>query len=313
MDLKSNSLYYKTEYQDESFPVNLYRITRHSCDPPGRGYRDLHWHDAVQFTLVLKGTLMIQVGGQDFSLEEGDGIFINSGRLHITTDISENGEYVSLDFPEKIFSFYPGSKMEQKFVLPYTNNYALTAIALKKEIDWQRDILSLLWDLAEELTSKKKFAYEYSAALKIAAIWHQLISNIHLEMPAPLPSFIRRQERIQTLIAYIQQNYSFNISINDIADSANISMAECFRCFCSVVHLAPHEYLTKYRINRSIELLNETSLSITEISCQVGYNYTSQFIKSFKMQIGMTPKEYRGCHFAALSGKTMNQRKLPVE
>jgi len=293
MNPKTNSLYYKTEYSDESFPVNLYTITKYTCIPAGRGYKDLHWHDAVQFTLVLKGSLSIQVNGEDFDLSEGEGIFINSGLLHITNSISDDGVYISLDFPEKMFSFYPGSKMEQKYVLPYININAFPTIHLKPEVDWQRNILAILWQLRNELITKETFAYEYSAALKIGTIWHQLISHIHLDIPIPSSSIVRSQERVQTLIAYIQTNFGSNIAIKDIASSANISVAECFRCFKSTVHLSPYEYLTKYRINRSIDLLNETTLCITEISGIVGFNYTSQYIKAFKKIIGLTPNEYR--------------------
>jgi len=309
MNTKFDPLYYKTFYQDESFPINLYRITRYSCDPPGRGYNDLHWHDAVQFTLAVKGSLTIRVNGEDFELAQGDGIFINSGLLHITTDISDEGEYISLDFPEKMLSFYPGSKMEQKFVQPYINNYALPAVALKKGVDWQGDILDLLWQLIREVSAKECFAPEYKAALSISEIWYLLISNINLDIPESSTPVLRRQERVQTLIAFIQNNYGSNITIGDISASANISVAECCRCFTRLVHSAPYEYLTKYRINRSIDLLNETSLSITEIAGQVGFNYTGQFIKAFKKQIGMTPKEYRGCHFTSLSDNETNKTK----
>ncbi len=296
MDHSKNTLYYKTEYPDDAFPVNLYTITKYSCVPQGRGYKDLHWHDAIQFTMVLKGRLSIRVNGDDFELEEGDGIFINSGLLHVTNNISEDGVYVSLDFPEKMVSFYPGSRMEQKFVLPYINNGLLPAILLKPEIHWQQSILILLWELRDELTTKKGFAYEYSAAVKIGMIWHQLISNMRFDVLPLSSSFIRRQERVQTLIAFIQNNFASNITIKDIANSANISAAECFRCFKSVVHLSPYEYLTKYRINRSIDLLNETASCITEISGRVGFNYASQYIKAFKKIIGLTPNEYRACH-----------------
>lgn len=296
MNHTANTLYYKTEYTDDTFPINIYTITKYSCVPPGRGYKDLHWHDAVQFTMVLKGRLSMRVNGDDFELEEGDGIFINSGLLHVTNNISEDGVYVSLDFPEKMVSFYPGSRMEQKFVLPYINNGALPAILLKPEIHWQQSILSLLWELRDELTNKKGFAYEYSAALKISMIWYRLISHIRFDVLPPSSPFIRRQERVQTLIAFIQNNFGANITIKDIANAANISTAECFRCFKSIVHLSPYEYLTKYRINRSIDLLNETASSITEISGRVGFNYASQYIKAFKKIIGLTPNEYRACH-----------------
>ena len=43
-------------YQDQDFPVNVYYSDIHSMQPPGRWLRDFHWHDELQFTLVLSGT-----------------------------------------------------------------------------------------------------------------------------------------------------------------------------------------------------------------------------------------------------------------
>ena len=47
-------------YQDQDFPVNVYYSDIHSMQPPGRWLRDFHWHDELQFTLVLSGALTMQ-------------------------------------------------------------------------------------------------------------------------------------------------------------------------------------------------------------------------------------------------------------
>lgn len=52
-------------------------------------------------------------------------------------------------------------------------------------------------------------------------------------------------------------------------------------------------YLKKIRIQKAKKLLEQNNCSITEVGVMTGYNDTSQFIRVFKQEIGMTPKKYR--------------------
>lgn len=53
------------------------------------------------------------------------------------------------------------------------------------------------------------------------------------------------------------------------------------------------EYLIKLRLNYSLELLTNKTLSVTEISFLCGYQNVSHFFRSFKEEFGMTPSAYR--------------------
>lgn len=99
-------------YQDEAFPVELYRVSHRGMDPAGRGLRDYHWHEELQFTLVTQGTATIQVNAEEYPLRTGDGLLISGGMIHGVTELSPEGEYVSLDFPHRLLVFFPGSRME---------------------------------------------------------------------------------------------------------------------------------------------------------------------------------------------------------
>lgn len=67
--------------------------------------------------------------------------------------------------------------------------------------------------------------------------------------------------------------------------------------FCTVFKelngLTPWEYINIKRINKAIELLKNTNLSITLIASQCGYNNTANFNKNFKQITGQTPKDIR--------------------
>lgn len=129
--IEKDNLYEVNRYADTAFPVGAYTVTREGIMPEGRGYKDLHWHEELQFTYVVSGELRIRIDGKDYLVKEKEAVFINRNLLHITTDLTEDGKYISLNFPDKILGFFSGSRMEQDYVFPYTRGYMLPAVVLK--------------------------------------------------------------------------------------------------------------------------------------------------------------------------------------
>lgn len=281
-------------YSDAAFPVSMHIINKYDVFPEGRGFQDIHWHEELQFTLVTRGMLKIQIDGTEYALDEGEGIFVSRGLLHVTTEISEGGQYVGFMFPEKLLGFFAGSRMEQDYVLPYANNYILPALPLRKGIEWQEGILADLCSLKEIFENEMAWGYEYEVSIKIVDIWYRLIKSAANDLKQVSKSYIRRQERMKTMMTYIHDRYMDNIQLLDIAESANISEEECRRCFRDTIRQTPSHYLLTYRISRSMELLNNSpGLSITDVAFRSGFNDVSHYIQCFKKKTNLTPKDYR--------------------
>ena len=86
--MQTNEYHEINHYNDLSFPVELYRGNQFGTIPFGRGLRDFHWHEEMQFTLALNTDVTIQVEGKFYSLKAGQALFINSGRIHAVTKLS---------------------------------------------------------------------------------------------------------------------------------------------------------------------------------------------------------------------------------
>ena len=104
---------------------------------------------------------------------------------------------------------------------------------------------------------------------------------------------------VQKGIEYISSNYSYAITVEDIADYVGISRSHLFRSFQNYVRKSPKEYLTEYRIKQACHLLKETSLSVSAIAYSVGFANNLYFSKAFKKQKGIGPSEYRKKHMPA--------------
>src|SRR5699024_2943725 len=94
-------------------------------------------------------------------------------------------------------------------------------------------------------------------------------------------------------IAHIHSNFSKKITIDELAELCKMSKGHFMRKFHEELGITPIQYLNNFRIYRSIKLIKESQLNISEIGYRCGFNNISYFIRKFKEQVGMTPKKYR--------------------
>lgn len=98
---------------------------------------------------------------------------------------------------------------------------------------------------------------------------------------------------LEKSIEFIDNNYSNNIKINDIASYIGINRSYLTNIFKRNLNISPQEFLVNYKIDKACELLNNTDLSIKAIAASVGYADPLTFSKIFKKFTGNSPKSYR--------------------
>ena len=95
------------------------------------------------------------------------------------------------------------------------------------------------------------------------------------------------------MLTWIHLHYDEAVNLEDVARAGLLSKSECCRYFKSILGLSPMQYVNRHRIEKSLSLLQDAGLSITEIAYQVGYNGSSYYIEQFKKKMHTTPKNYR--------------------
>ncbi len=280
------------QYQDERFPVELYHVDETGMVPFGRGLRDFHWHDELQFTLALCGSLTLQVDARQFILQEGEAAFINARMLHAVVKLARGGGYTSLNFPDKLLSFFPGSRMETECVLPYVTGNCVPAVLLRRENKGQSAVLELLQEIhtiwKPHLTSQNK----YCIATKITALWSALLPALAEQSGNTVSADLVGRQRMQAMLSFLYEHFSEDILLADLAGAANISVGECCRMFRRQLGTTPHQFLTEYRIRKSMELLSGP-MSVSEIAGHCGYHQVSNYIAKFRAMVHCTPGQYR--------------------
>jgi AraC-like DNA-binding protein len=90
---------------------------------------------------------------------------------------------------------------------------------------------------------------------------------------------------------FIDQHYTEQIDLNNIADEAYFSKFHFIRMFKNSYGKTPHQYLISLRIERSMELLAQDN-AVTDICYEVGFESLASFSRLFKRMTGFTPTAY---------------------
>ncbi|MFD2934752.1 AraC family transcriptional regulator [Spirosoma flavum] len=94
-------------------------------------------------------------------------------------------------------------------------------------------------------------------------------------------------------ILYMQANLTKAITLDNIAQSINLSTSFFSRRFKQDTGYAPIEYFNHLRIQKACQLLHFSDLRINEVASQLGIDDPFYFSRLFKKQMGVSPADYR--------------------
>ena len=84
-----------------------------------------------------------------------------------------------------------------------------------------------------------------------------------------------------------------NLNVNFLTQKIMMSRASLYQKMKALTNIGVNDYINKFRIEKAVDLLTHTDLSITEISEQLGFRYPRYFSSVFKQAKGVLPTTYR--------------------
>ncbi|MGN1339686.1 MAG: helix-turn-helix domain-containing protein [Oscillospiraceae bacterium] len=291
------------------FPIQYYVNSLHIA---GNNV-PLHWHPNPEFFVVHSGRVHVQAGNSNIILEQGEGIFLNTNCLHSYESCGGAPCYCPNVVFQPEFIAPVNSLISNRYVMPLTLNSQLPYVVLDRNTDWKRSILERLDRVFSMLQSYgeigsygespqldyaaspgERECFEMRVQCEINRAWELLYSHRgEMELAPAVKNEHVLQIRMQKMIGFIQNHYAEDVSLQDIANSASISRSEASRCFQSYLHTSPVNYLLKYRVERSMQLLRDNNMTVEAVALECGFSSSAYFCKIFRTHTGMTPKQYR--------------------
>ena len=131
--------------------------------------------------------------------------------------------------------------------------------------------------------------------LEILLLKFLLLSNTIQDL-TPAPFVLNRkspEDLCHNAIAFMKDHLMDSISLKDLYEHFGVSKTTMYEAFRSQVGKGPMQYFTILRIERSKELLMNSSANITEIAGMLNFSTPNYFSSVFKKCVGIYPSEFR--------------------
>lgn len=120
-------------------------------------------------------------------------------------------------------------------------------------------------------------------------LWELIEESVRMDRMADTDS----KSRIRMAIQYIQEHYSENLPVNELAARFDMSPNYFSSVFKKEMNQSAVNYITEYRVQKAREYLETSDWSVVEIARKVGYEDNQYFFRVFKKYAGQTPLQYR--------------------
>jgi two-component system response regulator YesN len=101
------------------------------------------------------------------------------------------------------------------------------------------------------------------------------------------------QNNIEEIKNFIKDNFYQPLSVNKLCQKFHYTPSYFSTMFKKEAGITYRDYLKKIRIEKAKELMKKTSLTISEVAFEVGYQNFNVFWEAFKSREGISPKEWR--------------------
>lgn len=156
------------------------------------------------------------------------------------------------------------------------------------KIDKSTEIKNCIYRIKQNMSSEKLLMI-YLVELFV------LLSNELNECKKEEPDV--KDEKLQSIIEYIEHNISEEIIIEDMCELFDISSRYLRKKFHDTLGCNINHYIATMRLNRAKQLLSDRSLSIIQVAHQSGFSSSQYFSRVFRKIVGKTPSKYRIQHY----------------
>lgn len=262
-------------FEERGLPDPIFIVMR---TRKGDLMRDFHYHATYELFYIKSGQAEFILDNSGYALSEGSILIIPPYVPH-RSRYPEDRETYRVELQILCSCLSPNmsgilKKMER------TPCYTLP-------LKYQAGVIRLFEKIRDESNSKEAFASD----LCVSYLNEFLITANRYAVNCP-PAAAVQESLSGMIMKYISENYSHPITINELASRFCVSDSTVYKNFKKHTGLKITDYINFTRIMNAERLIRETSLSLSEISGQCGFNDSNYFSTVFKRYKGVSPGRF---------------------
>lgn len=244
----------------------------------GRYYRDKHWHRSVEIFALYEGTLDFYINEENHPLTPGEFMLVNSNEIH-SVDAPGTNLTIVLQIPLKTFEEY------------FTGEQFIRFTHEPKTQD--KEVMELIRQMYEAYQSKA-CGYEMKVRGLYYTLLHLLVTKYReLDVSPDMLKQNQKLRRLSTITAYLKDNYTAELSLENLAKIFGYSPAYLSRMFQKYAGINYKSYLQNIRVECAYKELANTEHTISEVALNNGFPNSKALTKAFEKKYGLLPSEFR--------------------
>jgi AraC-like DNA-binding protein len=245
----------------------------------------IHIHDSYEVYYSISGGKQFLIDNKLYDINPGDLFVINQFESHYVSQISKMiHERIVLSIHPDFLKDISTDKTDLSYCFTHRDENFSHKIQLDKEQQ------SRFMYFINKIISAEGFGadrIEYSSFIELMTYFTKLF----VDNEDSLLSSYKYNNQIQEVISYINDNVLENITIKHLAEHFFLSESYICRIFKLATGTTINKYITARRISIAKSLLSNGA-NINDVYVDCGFNDYSNFLKSFKKAVGVSPKKY---------------------
>ena len=279
----------------EGFPSVIIRTSVRECFRP-----DIE--GPFSFFLNIRGNSICSVDRQATRIDEDSYFVTNRSQLY-TLQVEKNvgatetfnihfGEYLSESVLHSLIT--PTDKILDTGMEKQTSPVRFFNQLHRRDAIFNKLIQSILVSHAQSGHNKLRFTEQLTALLTYHLEQHQQIARIVDKLP-PVRSATRVElyRRLSRAMDVVRNGFCGEISLDQLAAEACLSKYHFLRLFRSAFGSSPFQYIQLLRIEKAQVLLTRSSIAVTDLADQLGFENSQSFSRLFFQRTGLYPTQYR--------------------
>lgn len=265
--------------QFRRFPISAAPYPRHSFD----------CHVAFEITHFVGAEGVYIIEDTEYEIKSGDIFIIRSNEKH-QIHVTKPG-YLENLFIEPSFVWQGGSSFDLNFL----NIFHAENGHFQNRLDRNNPACETIRDLYTAILKEfkeQKYGYAQMIRMHCNMVLLTLIREFRYCNGDASTMHIPQVEAIHKTMQYIEDHLTEPLSIQFLADIANLSPNYYGTRFKEINGMTPGEYITSKRILHAISLLPDFKGTMLELALSCGFNNTANFNRAFRAYTGQVPSRY---------------------
>lgn len=262
------------------------RVSQHchtSPEPP-------HIHEFIEVVYILDGKGTHMLDNRQYTVERGDMLFMNYGCVH-AFHVEKSLSYINILFSPKT--------IVENIINP-ANAFSMLSLSIFHELcndsafgkitfsgSERREIETIIFSMLNEYKERNRDWQE-----TLNSYLHILLVKMLRKNEKGLEQTVLN-DMWKALAEYIDANISSRLTLSTLAQKCFYNPSYFSRVFKEKFGVSMSEYLARLRLEKAIDLLQNTSLTIDEICEQVGFVDKSSFYHAFSRYLSASPMDFR--------------------